>query len=146
MIMRIEHIDAIARKTKRDVIYVEFHDRPKDVQRDMATMAIQDALDWEHLPARRKIIEWLDASGIGWRPCAEPANLSCMQAYRGQLYIDLQFDKSSPAFQLLEVVFETHDGHPRIPGVWFLYYSQEQSMANAFHDAPGFWEHWAETF
>lgn len=144
--MRIEHIDAIARAKKRDVIFVEFHQLEKGKRRKNRHPYDALVLEWEHLPARRKVIEWLDAQAIRWSPCGNFADLDYVLSYRGQLYIDLPYDSELPVFQQLTAFLEKPDGSTRIPGVKFLYCTLEQAMVNAFHDEPGFWERWAESF
>ena len=143
---RIEHIDAIARKKKRDVIFVEFHQLKKGKGRKNRHPYDALVLEWEHLSARRKVIEWLDAKAIRWSPCGNFADLDYVLSYRGQLYIDLPYDSELPVFQQLTAFLEKPDGSARIPGVKFLYCTLEQAMMNAFHDESGFWESWAESF
>jgi hypothetical protein len=146
MIMRVEHIDAIARTKKRDVIYVEFHYLVNPRKREYRSPYDELVLDWEHLSARKIVADWLDAKAIHWSPCAEFADLNCLVSYRGQMYIDIPYDKKSSAFQLLEAFLEDTDGSALIPGVRFLYCTLEQALVNASHDEPGFWGRWAETF
>ena len=143
---RIEHIDAIARKKKRDVIFVEFHQLKKGKGRKNRHPYDALVLEWEHLPARRKVIEWLDTRAIRWSPCGNFADLNYVLSYRGQLYIDLPYDSELPVFQQLTDFLERADGSTRIPGVKFLHCTLEQAMVNAFHDESGFWDRWAENF
>ena len=144
--IRIEHIDAIARAKKRDVVFVEFHQLGKGKGRKNRHPYDALVLEWEHLSARRKVIEWLDAKAIRWSPCGNFADLDYVLSYRGQLYIDLPYDSELPVFQQLTAFLEKPDGSARIPGVKFLYCTLEQAMMNAFHDESGFWESWAESF
>lgn len=143
---RIEHIDAIARKKKRDVIFVEFHQLKKGKGRKNRHPYDALVLEWEHLPARRKVIEWLDTRAIRWSPCGNFADLNYVLSYRGQLYIDLPYDSELLVFQQLTAFLERADGSTRIPGVKFLHCTLEQAMVNAFHDESGFWDRWAENF
>lgn len=101
---------------------------------------------WKALPIRQQIIDWLDAQGIGWRPCGHFAAVGMMMGYRGQLYIDLPCNKSLPAFRALEAFLESPDGSTRYPEVFFIYCSLDKAMENAAHDEPGFWDRWAENF
>ena len=146
MTMTIQHIDAIAREKRRDVAYIEFR-RPATRQRQ-ANAWPEDNLvtKWKDLASRRKIVQWLDAHAIGYVPCAEFADECRMLSYRGQLYIDLPIDASSPAFQALTRFLEKPDGRTRVAGVKFMLCTLVQAMTNAAHDEPGFWERWAETF
>jgi len=145
MPMLVEHIDAIARRKQRDVLYVKFHP-PVSANKDDPEIFEPHDLDWETLPIRRQIIDWLNAQGIDWKPCGHFANTCLMMGYRGQLYIDLPYDKSLPAYQALEAFLELPDGSMRYPEVTFFLVPLDKAMENAAHDEPGFWERWAEHF
>ena len=106
----------------------------------------QADLEWETLPIRRQIIDWLNAQGIGWKPCGHFADVNLMMGYRGRLYIDLPFDKSLPAFQALTAFLELPDGSMRFPEATLFYCPLDKAMANAAHDEPGFWARLAENF
>jgi len=129
----ISHIDAIARQKQRDVLYLVFCPE-------------QDGSAWKGLPVRQQIIDWLTAHGMGWQPCGPIADECVMESYRGQFYIDLPFDKALPAFQALEAFLENPDGSTRFPQVAFCCLPLAKAMENVAHDAPGFWERWAEKF
>lgn len=150
MPMLLEHIDAIARKKKRDVLFVTFepaesHDamKPGDEGYDPFTRIF---FDWEKHPSRRKIIKWLGGNGIEWHPCAHFANPNIMIPYMGQIYIDVPYDRNLPEYRKLEAFLETPDGSMRQPNANFCYCPLESAMKNAEHDEPGFWDRWAESF
>jgi hypothetical protein len=143
--MLIEHIDAIARQKQRDVLYVAFHP-PASGTQDTEEMVRSDDVDWKTLPIRQQLIDWLDAQGIGWKPCGHFANVCLMMGYRGQIYIDVPFDASLPAFQALQAFLERPDGSMRFPEATFFCCPLDQAMENAAHDEPGFWQRWAENF
>jgi len=145
MPMKIEHIDAIARQKQRDVLYVVFHPPASDHQNDDDISGLANET-WETLPIREQVIAWLDAQGIGWKPCGHVADERSMWGYRGQIYIDVPYDKSLPTFQSLEAFFEFPDGTMRFPQASFFYLPLAKAMENAAHDAPGFWAQWAEHF
>ena len=145
MPMQIEHIDAIARQKQRDVLFVQFHS-PASVTSDDEDIVHQDYCDWENLPIRQQIIDWLEARNIGFKPCGHFANECLMMGYRGQMYIDVPFDGSLPTYQALQAFFEFPDGSMRFPGVTFCYCPLDKAMENAAHDEPGFWQRWAENF
>lgn len=88
----------------------------------------------------------LDAHHIAWSPCGHFADENLMVGYRGQIYIDLPFDKALPDYQALEAFLEKPDGFMRLPNTCFIYCPLEVAMKNAHHDEPGFWEKWAESF
>lgn len=143
--MLIEHIDAIARQKQRDVLYVVFNSPASD-NKDEKEILGQADLEWETLPIRQQIIDWLNAQGIGWKPCGHFADVNLMMGYRGRLYIDLPFDKSLPAFQALTAFLELPDGSMRFPEATLFYCPLDKAMENAAHDEPRFWARLAENF
>ena len=145
MPMLIEHIDAIARQKQRDVLYVAFHP-PASGMHDAEKVVGSDDVDWKTLPIRQQIIDWLDAQGIGWKPCGHLANVCLMMGYRGRIYIDLPCDAILPAYQKLEAFLEFPVGTMRYPEATFYCCTLEHAMKNSAHDVPGFWESWAENF
>jgi hypothetical protein len=130
----IEHIDAIARAKKRDVLYIDFHKN------------IRDQVNWKSLPLRQQIIDWFDANAIEWRPCAHAGSTQIMMSYKGQIYIDLAFNETDPRYQKVCAYLENPDGTMAFDGATFRYYPLSLAMENAHHDEPGFWEKWAENF
>ena len=89
MPMNIRHIDAIAREKRRGVLFVEF--RRSDFESGNAVAINYLARDWETLPVRQQVINWLGEHGIAWSPCGHFANEYLMMDYRGQIYIDVPF-------------------------------------------------------
>lgn len=130
----IEHIDAIARREQRDVLYIEFHD------------AEGRPVEFHALPLRRRLIEWLDGEGIGWRPCGDVASVRRLRGYEGRLYVDLPFVLDHPGFRKLQAYLEHPDGRMRFSEATFCVLPLAVAMRNAHHDAPGFWERWADGF
>lgn len=126
MPMLIEHIDAIARQKQRDVLYLVFHPPVSETDENEHVWR-SDELDWETLPIRQQIIDWLDAQSIAWKCCGHFASENLMMGYRRQLYIDLPYDKSLPAYQALEAFLETPDGSMRFPQVTFFLLPPGQS-------------------
>ena len=145
MPLRIEHIDAIARKKKRDVLYLEFHSSASEGDGAEGVLG-GNHFAWEQLPIRQEIIDWLEAQGMGWACCGHFADESLMRAYRGQIYIDVPFDASLPEFQALQEYLEFPDGSMRFSEATLFYCPLSKAMENAAHDEPGFWERWAENF
>jgi len=141
----IEHIDAIARQKQRDVLF-GVSPPPASGTPDDEEILGSDDFDWKTLPIRQQIIDWLAARGIGWNPCGHFANECLMMGYRGQIYIDLPFDASLPAFQALQAFLELLDGTMRFPEATFFYCPLDKAMENAAHDEPGFWQRWAQNF
>lgn len=139
----IEFIDAIARKKKRDVLFIRFS-APLDHGCNLDEAP--ETWDWRSSTMRQAVIAWLDENQIGWCPCGDVANENCMMSYAGQIYVDAPFDDTNQAYQQLVGHLEDLDGSMRLPGVLFCALELHVAMRNAHHDAPGFWERWAENF
>ena len=149
----IEHIDAIARKKSRSVLYVTFRDPASErtvpilgAESERSALKSPTRLDWKHLPVREKVIAWLDGNGVAWQPCGDIANPNLMLPYEGQIYVDVPFDEKSPGYQKLSSFLEYPDGTMRLPGVFFWCLPLDVAMKNAHHDEPGFWDKWAEAY
>ncbi len=142
MPLLIEHIDAIARKKQRDVLYVTFHPKKSD---DEYSCRIS-AHDWENDPVRERVCNWFTEHHIGWLPCAHIADENSMGGYYGQIYLDVPFDENDPQYKQVRDYLENPDGTMRFDTVSFWYLPLEKAMENAHHDEPGFWEKWAEDF
>ena len=148
MPITIDYIDAIARKKKRDVLYLEFVDIavPSDPGSSESSLGGKLTVNWRELPIRQTIIDWLDANKIEWELCFHVASVTRMMGYRGQIYIDVPFDVSLPNYKKLAEFLEFPDGTGRFPEVGFHYLPLDVAMQNVHHDEPGFWEKWAENF
>jgi len=138
----IEHIDAIARKKMRGVLFVVFHAADNPNGRN----TLLDSFDWERAPVRKSLCRWLTEQRIPWCECGEVANERCMRSYQGQVFVDVPFDEMDPKFRQVREYLEHPDGSMRFETATFCYLSLELAMKNAHHDAPGFWEKWAENF
>jgi len=124
----IQHIDAIARQKQRDVIFLVFD------------LDLRKQIDWQKLPVRKQITEWLDQEKIPWIACGHFANEQIEYGYRGQIYIDVPFDASNTVYQKLCNFLEFPDGKMRFSDAWFFYETLEHANENKHHDIPGFWE------
>lgn len=133
----LEHIDAIARKKQRAVLYLEFH--PED--RNMRSTYRFD-LD----VARDQLLAWLDSNGIGWQACGPFASVTRIEPYRGQVYLDVPFDEDFLQYRELRDALENPDGSMKHAWVRFMVVTLERALQNAGHDEPGFWERWADQF
>lgn len=142
MPMLIEHIDAIARKKQRDVLYLTFHPR-KTPNTDPWD---RPSYDWQQDPKREMVCNWLTEHNIAWQPCGHVASENMMCSYRGQIYLDLPYDDNDPLYVLVRDYLENPDGTMRFETVTFWYLPLERAMENAHHDEPGFWEKWADEF
>lgn len=133
----IDHIDAIARQKGRPALYLEFHPQAAAERR---------SYDYQQDPVREQVLAWLDANGVPWRPCGPLANPSVMASWLGQVYLDLPWDETLPAYQVLRDYLELPDGSMRHAGVRFYAMPLALAMENAEHDEPGYWQRWAEAF
>ena len=147
--MVIEHIDYIGRQKQRDVLFLRFHDDKFVVFLD-DTRSLFDDNDYNSpTHPRTTIIKWLNENNIKWKPCAEVASECGWSSYKGQIYIDVPYDVNDPTYQKLADYLE--DGNNNVKPEFgehtkFYYITLEQCMTNAYHDEPGFWEKWADTF
>ena len=141
MPMLLEHIDAIARKKQRDVLFIEF----RSPENEDGTPCESD-FDWKTDPLRRQVCQWLTRHQIPWQECGHFANENCMMSYQGQIYIDVPYDGDNPMYRKVRDYLENPDGSMRFGTVIFWRLSLKIAMRNAHHDEPGFWENWAERF
>ncbi len=130
----IEHVDAIARRLGRDVLFVEFGQPDPG----SASVAYQDD------PSRHALLAWLDANAIAWAPAGAIASETRLDSYRGQIYIGLPYEESDPRYCQLRDHLENPDGTMRDSHVTFYVISLQLANMNVHHDEPGFWERWGE--
>lgn len=129
----IEHIDSIARRKQRDVLFVEF---PQADDEDSPAF-FNDRVDWDSLPVRQQIIAWLEQNHITWWRCAPYADEDSMiEGDSGLIYIDVPFELNDPVYQCLQNYLETPEGEMKFPGARFCYLPLKSAMKNAHHDAP----------
>lgn len=133
----IEHVDAIARQRRRDVLYLEFHPREREAQR---------AYRYHDDVVRQGLLIWLAAHGYDWEHCGPYAQPDVMQSYQGQVCLAVEFNECLPKYQELRDHLELPDGNMRIPGVRFYLQTLQQAMRNVDHDSPDFWTRWADQF
>lgn len=133
----IEYIDAIARSKMRDVLYLEFHPQPASAWRDY---------QFERDPVRMAVLAWLEQRGLDWAACGPMADPATMARYLGQVYVDVPYDESLPAYRMLRDYLEFPDGSMRQAGARFYLLTLAFANTNAQHDDPGFWEEQAAYF
>jgi len=138
----LEHIDAIARKKQRDVLYVIF-DLKSHVGDDFDFL---ESYKWRDDSIRETICNWLTEHQITWKKCGDIATEYALDSYRGQIYLDVPFDDNDPVYVLVRDYLENPDGSMRFETVVLCYLPLAIAMENAHHDEPGFWEKWAEDF
>lgn len=127
----IQHIDAIARRTQRDVLLVQFHDGSK-----------KSMLDYALNPVRQFILDWFDANGIPYEECGDFADENSLDRYRGQIYIDVPYDNADQEFQKVCTFLENPANNELFKGARFCFLTLAQAMKNSHHDEPGFWDRW----
>lgn len=127
MPVRINTIDAIARRLGRDVIFLDIRNSVDRLVRDRPEIADATA--------------WLDAEGIGWTACLGfvPGMLLIEGGPRA-IHIEASFERGSAMLAKLEARFETPDGHPRHPDLILSLLTLEDALINTEQDAPGFWD------
>lgn len=131
----LEHIDAIARKLNRDVLYLEFLKAQRPHYEN-----------YRSLETRLRILQWLDSEGIEWRECGQTASETVMRSYAGEVFINVPFDESDDQYRKVQAFLEYADGTMRFEDVRFYVVSLQFAMKNAHHDEPGFWDRWADNF
>lgn len=154
----IEHIDKIARIKQRDVLYLTFDTvknnrlNKKKYGKKMSFFRLLDEIqiydEPDDNPNRQIIMDWLTENNIAFQPCANIASTCGWESYRGQIYIDVPFDTSNEVFQKIQkFLYDDNKGWcRRFKAVRFFYLPFNVAIKNAYHDEPGFWEKWAETF
>jgi len=133
----IEHIDAIARKEGRAMLYIEFH-----------TQAFSEWRRYRYGndPMRIEVLAWLDAQGFTWQACGSFATPDRMFPYLGQVALDVPYDECLPEYRRLRDYLEYPDGTMRHAGIRFCVMPLDYALRNVSHDAPGFWESVGENF
>ncbi|HIE4429511.1 hypothetical protein [Burkholderia multivorans] len=131
----IEHIDAIARKLKRDVLYLEFVKAQRPYR-----------LPYRRLNSRLCIMQWLDSERIRWHECGQVASETVVRSYAGEIFIDVPFDETDSEYRKVKAFLEHPDGTMRFDDVRFYVVTLQIAMKNAHHDEPGFWDRWADNF
>ena len=140
MPMLIDHIDKIARDKRRGVVYIEFCKPPDFNRRNFDEYRENLFIDYESLEIRETLLQWFADNRIAVYRCGPFARAGRMERYRGQLYIDVPFDKNDPDYRKVENLLENEDGTMKFPQVLFFYLPLEAAMQNAHHDEPGYWD------
>ncbi len=131
----IDHIDRIARKQQRDVLFLMFSATPCTRAEEY-----QPLDDFEASASRQAILQWCCDNGIRAIPCGGVGSENFMESYSGQLYLDVPYDEQDPVYKKIDNYLNYPDGTSRFADVIFCYLPLEMAMKNAHHDEPGFWE------
>ncbi len=110
----LRHIDAIAREKNRDVLFVHFEE--------------YDHQHPEKNIVRNDVMHWFDLQNIDYFPCMGLEGESLIDSYTGDLYLDVPFDESSPAYKTLSEYLEDEQGNMKIQGVLFFSLSLEIAL------------------
>ena len=149
--MLIEHIDAISRQKKRDVLYIDFPSHVDGFVFDGAdsvkeTQSEGPQFDGENYKPRLDFLKFLDDNNINHKPAGKFARESGFSSWNGLTYIDVPFDENDPNYEKVRQYLENGDGTSKDKNMVLCYIPLEMAMKNAHHDEPGFWEKWAENF
>jgi hypothetical protein len=140
MVQLLRHIDAIARQEGFGVLYITFGINPN------IPSSQQRCPEWETMPIRQQIIDWLYINDYAWKECFEIASENSITPYMGTIYVKVPYEVTNMEFQKLRDYLENQDGTIRYQEVSFNYLPLETAMRNKHHDVPGFWQTWAKNF
>ena len=108
MVALLYHIDEIARRIKRDVLWVAFEYSERGSLEKMPRRLRQH---------RSKIITWLSKRNIRYQECYGVFDGALEEPYRGDVFVDLPLDNSNADFVALEEMLETAGGSSKIEGI-----------------------------
>ena len=104
----LHHIDEIACQRQHDVIFIEFHHFNSSHPQEYLTNA-----------SRAEIISWLSDNNIPhWECSSLPSGFGSVR-YRGEIYIDVAYDRDDPLYLMIESFLENPDGTMRFEGALF---------------------------
>lgn len=113
----LHHIDEIACQRQHDVIFVEFH--------HFGSKHPQDYLTNE---SRTAIVNWLTDNNIPhWECSSMPSGFGSIR-YRGEIYIDVAYDRDDPLYLMIESFLENPDETMRFEGALFRGITLESCM------------------
>lgn len=113
----LKHIDAIAREKNRDVLFIHFEHYEFSEEGEEDTDSVRDI-----------VIAWLEDHGIGYDLCMGLEQEGFVDTYAGDIYIDLPYDESNPAYRELSLYLEDDQGNMMIEGVLFFVLSLELAL------------------
>lgn len=138
MPLLIDYIDKIAREKQRDVLFLEFFHHPVPERNEDGLIP---PFRYEECAIRQTLLEWFEQNNITVYPCGPFSKGKFIEgSYRGQLYIDVPFDKNNADYQKIEQFLENADGTIKFPGVGFWCLTLETAMEYAYSDEPGYWD------
>ena len=115
----LHHIDEIACQRQHDVIFVEFHHFGSKHPQDYRTNA-----------SRTTIVNWLTDNNIPhWERSSMPSGFGGVR-YRGEIYIDVPYDREDPLYLKIESFLENPDGTKRFEGAWFRGFTLASCMSH----------------
>jgi len=117
----VKTLDEIAREKGRDTLFVTFEDSRRP----------QRPLTAARRRLRSQLIQFLDQHSISWSPCFGCESNLLFGPYRGWIYLDVPYDLTDPAYQLIADYLETPDGKPRYEGMQFCVRTLEAAINGA---------------
>lgn len=104
----LHHIDEIACQRQHDVIFVEFHHFDSKRPQDYLTNA-----------SRTEIVNWLTDNKIPhWECSSMPSGFGSVR-YRGEIYIDVPYNREDSLYLKIESFLENSDGTMRFKNALF---------------------------
>ena len=101
----LHHIDEIACQRQHDVIFVEFHHSTSNHH-----------LDYHANTSRTEIVTWLLENKIPhWECSSLPSGFGSVR-YRGEIYIDVAYNREDPLYLKIESYLENADETMRFEG------------------------------
>lgn len=104
----IEHIDEIARRIQRDVLFLEFN---SNRQIDISIPSPKENGD------RDKIINWLDQHSVPWTMCGPMMRKNYITGYQGGIFINVEVNPENVLYQSVLTFLENQDGTSRFENV-----------------------------
>ncbi len=99
----LRYRDQICTEKDRDILFMQFN--PKFV--------LEDDIDVDDIPIRKKTLEWLEDNNIEVEWCGPASNSGLISGYFGDFYIDVPYDEENPTYQKLQKYFEDENGELR---------------------------------
>ena len=115
----IYHVDEIARKEGRGILYITFGPYQEPLKPSVFMDDKYLSWCWEDFQPRQEVIKWLDDNGFTWHECGH-ANWRhgwSLSSYYGCIYLDISYDVNDEKYMQLQNHLEHPDGTMRSPDV-----------------------------
>ncbi|MBV4396409.1 hypothetical protein KU392_03940 [Advenella alkanexedens] len=126
----IYHLDEIARKQQRGILYITFGPYIEPLTPSFFLDDENSEWYWEDYQARKMIINWLDNNNYQWHECGHINWRNGWQryGYDGRIYLDTPYDVENEKYMLLQEYLENPDGSMKYPDVHFCYLPLETAL------------------